>query len=399
MEVLRADQGTLELRLGASILRPAHTRGLLAAVLGLPLILILFLTWLMESKTEQGSDAPGIWETMWTNFTRSPEDQAMLWMIAVLLPVGIAFLAAQRLAYLRVTPAGLEGYIPRWIQFGLLRQTTGRWNVRWDEVRSVRLVLRSEIRNAAQRLGFCRLVIETEKTEVRVAAFSWFDGAGHDHRLGLGEFFTFWNLDPARRLQSAPLIRAIEARGLEIENGTAGTEPAPPSGFDLAQHKGMLAQIGLLFVAGLYALGDGLFVRAYLPLGSLPIVPFAVTGAVAAFAVSKLGRGAPAVERLAVGVLAVAACVAAAYPAMLRFNAATAEAEIVGYVSLGGGRFEAPYVRLPQIDLSGENVAEYWAQYPPGAEHEFTLLRGSAGFYQLEMTPLHERTRQFYAER
>ena len=54
-----------------------------------------------------------------------------------------------------------------------------------------------------------------------------------------------------------------------------------------------------------------------------------------------------------VGLLAIGACVAAAYPATLRFNAAT-------------------------------------------AEPEFGVLRGAAGFYQLDMAPFHAQTRRLY---
>src|SRR5690606_15413989 len=110
----------------------------------------------------------------------------------------------------------------------------------------------------------------------------------------------------------------------------------------------------MIFGAGLYALADTFVVDVHKPLGPLPLAPFVLFGVVAGIAASKLGRGAPKAERIGVGLLAVGACVAAAYPATLRFNAATAEPEVAAYVSAGGGRFVAPSERLPSIDLSGE---------------------------------------------
>ncbi len=47
----------------------------------------------------------------------------------------------------------------------------------------------------------------------------------------------------------------------------------------------------------------------------------------------------------------------------------------------------------PVIDLSDRSLAEYWAQRGPDAGHPFTLLRGDAAFWQLDLASLHERTR------
>lgn len=156
--------------------------------------------------------------------------------------------------------------------------------------------------------------------------------------------------------------------------------------------------MAVFFAAGIYALIDALFIQPYLPLETLPTAPFLLVGALAAFAAWKLGQGAPRLERSIVGFLSVAACVAATYPAMLRLNAATAPAEAIPYVSLGG-LFGPDGERLPAVDLSGLGVPEYWAEYPPGTRHEFTLIKGSAGFYQLDLAPVYDRTRRFYRDR
>lgn len=394
LEELRADQGTFTLRLSTWLLRPAHTWGLLIGVLGLPLILLVYV----KSLTEGSPDSPGFWSELWTELMKNPGDRAILWLGAALLPLAVVFFVLQSRAYLRVTSLGLEGYIPRWLGIGMFRQTLGRWSMNWDEVRRARLVLPPESAGKPARLGVSRLVIETPEREAWVAAFNWYDADGPDHRLGLGEIVAFRRLDVVRRLQSAPLVRAVKARNLEIDI-EAGTTAPPVAGFDLTQHKGLLTQVCVFLGVGVYAVVDTFFIRSWLPLGPLPMTPFVAAAALAAIAAWKLGHGSPTLERVAVGALTVAACVAAAYPATLRLNATTAEAEVVTYLSAGAGRFEAPDERLPSIDLSGQDVPEYWALYPHGAEHPFTLLRGDAGFYQLEIAPFHERTRQFYLER
>jgi hypothetical protein len=139
----------------------------------------------------------------------------------------------------------------------------------------------------------------------------------------------------------------------------------------------LVIQLVLFFAAGFYAvLGTFVFAH-YRPLEALPSLPFvAVTGA-GALAVMALGRGAPRMERLVLGVLTVAALTAAVHPALLRVNALTATPQEVSYLATGAGRFEARDAGLPALDLSNEKVDEYWAQYPLGAEHPFTLLRGA----------------------
>ncbi len=189
-------------------------------------------------------------------------------------------------------------------------------------------------------------------------------------------------------------MKAVEARGFEIE--AAGDAAQGAASFDLARHKGMLAQLGVLFGAGLYALGDTL-VAGYQPLGPLPLLPFAAAGVLAVAGSAVLGRGAPRAERLGVGALATLAVVAAVYPVTLRLNALGAEPRVAMYTAVAPGVFEPQAAGLPRIDLSGEDVDEYWTQYPPGSGHAFTLLRGSAGFYQLDLAPFYERTRRFYS--
>ncbi|MDZ7811454.1 MAG: hypothetical protein U5L11_17155 [Arhodomonas sp.] len=144
---------------------------------------------------------------------------------------------------------------------------------------------------------------------------------------------------------------------------------------------------------------DGLFLGQRQPLESVPVIPFVLAAVLAVAMVHRLGEGAPATERVAVGALTVAALVAAIYPGMLRFNAATAEPWVIGYEVVAPGRFQDPSGRFPEVDLSGKDLDEYWAEHPEGSVHEFRLFRGSAGFVQLDLRPLYEKTRAFYRQR
>jgi hypothetical protein len=131
----------------------------------------------------------------------------------------------------------------------------------------------------------------------------------------------------------------------------------------------------------------------------IPVYPFLVAALPAAALANVLGRGAPATERFGVGALLVVATTAATYPAMLRVNAWTAEPRTLQYEAVTSGQFRPVDTNTPAIDLSGKSLPEYWAEYPEGTEHEFTLMRGDAGFYQLDLGPFHARTREFYRRR
>jgi hypothetical protein len=376
-----------------SLMRRTHLARLAGLAFGLPLIALAVVTyWVLANgvSDREGSDLLGL---AWKAVTQDP---LMLWALALLGPFGIVSIAGRRQAYLQITSLGLEGYIPRWTGLGLSRQTTGRWLVPWEAIRAVHLVHGRRARQPAQRLGDYRLVLDTDRGETWLAPFSWVDRQGRDHRLGLNEAFAFATFDPEAVLERAPLMGALRARGL-VPEWRSQTRSRASTGFDLTGHRGLVIQLVLFFAAGFYAVFDSFVFAHYRPLEALPSLPFvAVTGA-GALAVMMLGRGAPRMERLVLGVLTVAALTAAVHPALLRVNALTATPQEVAYVATGAGRFEARDAGLPALDLSDENVDEYWAQYPMGAEHPFRLLRGAGMFYQLDLAPLYARTRAFYA--
>lgn len=393
------------LRLGMSLLRRSHMTGLLAVAFGLPLGATAALLYAsLPPGTDAGTVGGAMQEALQSFVQENADVRWQLWALAVLAPLGAVFAAGHRLAWLRVTASGLQGHVPRWLGLGIVGQSTGRWDVSWERIRAVHLAAPPGRRVSIQKLAWYRLVIETDRETIRINPFTWFRPDAPDHRVGLRELSLRGGLDVERCLLRAPLVEALQARGFEIDrSGTTGDDAAAAvpdrSGFDLAGHRGMVVLLVVFFAAGLYALADAFFLGTWEALEPLSWWPFVAAALPALAGAWRLGRGAPRAERLVVGGLAAAAVVAAVHPALLRINAATAEPRVHEYVATTPGRFLPPRDALPALDLTNKDLDAYWAQYPEGATHEFTLLRGAGGFQQLDLAPLYERTRAFYEAR
>jgi hypothetical protein len=176
------------------------------------------------------------------------------------------------------------------------------------------------------------------------------------------------------------------------ENGTPDVDAGAGgirSGFDLFDHRGLLALVVLFGIAGIYTLVDAFFLLQYTALGGMPKWPFAAVAILTAPVAIVLGRGAPSVERYAVAALVVVAVSWAVYPAMLRVNALTGESESVAYRSTEVGVFEAPSGNYPRIDLAGRVEPAYWQNLGTDERFRFRLVRGSLGFYQLDLGPVY----------
>lgn len=366
--------------------------GILGLLMVLTLVAPYVLLWVCGYPDAYGEFLESLFE--------DPEIGHMLWALALLIPVCIGLMWITGRAYLRLTPQGLEGYVPGATGMGLTGLSTGRWLIPWGAIRAVRLQIGAKNSLPAQVLNSHRLVIESDAGETQLAPFMWVAQGAPDHRLGLLEAFNLKGFDAAERIARAPLIQALEERGLEITEG-AGTGEQVPAGYDLLKHRGMLTQLALFSTAGLYALLDGFFLGLYEPLEALPWWPFLNAAALVTVCCVLLGRGAPRTERLIVGMLTVAAVTAAVYPGLLRINALTAEGtEAIAYTATGQpGVFEAPRPGLPPLELDFSRLRAYWSEYPEGSQHEFVLLKGAGGFYQLDLQPLYAKTRAYYRKR
>lgn len=399
----------VRLRYGVSLLRRRQTILLVSVLLGVPLALLVALVTILGLPAEEPAAIPALLlEELRAAMADDPSVVFLLWLMPPAAVATLVALLVQRRAWLRIGPGGIEGYLPRFVGFGLTGQTVGTWQVPRDRIRAVRLRGhhgsggrgRLERRVAkAQRIRASRVEIETDRETIRLSPFPWYRADGPDHRLGMRELSALSGADPASYIERAPVLESLRAQGIAIESARGDASAAALPGFDLARDRGMVAQLGLLFAAGLYALVDTFFLLQYTPLAPTPLAPFALMLMVAIPLTLWLGRRAPLAERAVVSALTVIALAVAVYPGLLRFNAATAEPRVVEYVPTAPGRFRAATGEYPDIDLSDQSLSEYWAQHGSGASHPFTLLRGDAGFWQLDLVPLYERTRDYYRAR
>lgn len=404
MKGSRDHLASVTLHFGQALVKRSVANVFLLLLFGfLAVLFVSLFLWAGALESEQGDFLQGL-ARAWNETMEDAERQWMLWMLAVITPVALLVLWRLGQARLTVRDTAIEARIPRIPTLPVLRQSDGHWKLGWDDIRRVYLILPSAGGKHPQRLGFTRLNLETDQGLFSLFVWRWFNPRGRDHRLSFAELRRLRSLDFAEVVKRSFLVRALEANGLVIEEQEGGATPSADGvatrlgeeQFDLASHRGMQIQLGLLAIAGGYALVDTFFISSYQPLETLDPGPFVLAGLVGAVIAGLLGRGAPRLERLGVGVLVVASMAAAVYPGLLRFNAATAEGQQVQYEAVAPGRFEPVHAPLPEIDLSGKKLPEYWSKHPAGTEHEFTLLRGDTGFYQLDLAPFHARTREFY---
>lgn len=381
--------GTLRLRLGLSLL---HRRQML--MLLLPSLVIAGVLALQLD--------PRVGDGLLRDFARtltagSLAQRLEACFMLLLTALAVCLVIATRRARIEISSLGLQALVPRGTGLGLQRMTTGRCRVGWNQVESVSLRAGPRSGGLLAYLQNTRLVIRTRERQLVLSPFLWVNADGPDHRLSFAEALRSGRTFDDGFLERAPLMRALRSRGITIETA-ADSAPAGagPSSFDLAGHGGMVLQLIVLALAGGYALIDGFATGPYQPLESLPVVPFVVTAAVACTVVLATGRGAPAAERAAVAALAVAALLAAVYPALHRINGWTGEPVTVPYAVIAPARLTPPSPTLPPIDLTHLRLDEYWAQFAPGATHPMTVVRGIGGYWQLDTRPLFERTRRFY---
>ena len=338
-----------------------------------------------------------VWKELFLNFGEDVESLTKFLVLLVMALIAVLLLWLQGRAYLRLSAQGIEVYLPKWTGLGVLGLSTGHWAIRWSEIRKVSLLPGKPVPQLAQKVSGCRLVIETDNRVLRLSPFLWVLHRGVDHRLSWRQISSRPSPDVANLIKASPLIRALQQRGITVADEVGVPKEQRSLGFDLTQHKGMKVQLVLMVCLGLYALIDGLFLGHFKPLESLPITPFVIVALAGGVLVVCLGRRAPLMEAIVVGMFTVGVLVSAVYPGMLRINAMTADAQYVTYTALGDGHFESESEYLPRLDLSTLKVHEYLEQYPEGAEHEFLLQRGVAGFYQLDLKAFYDKTRAFYS--
>jgi len=392
------------LRYSLSPLNAQHTRWAFIGYAVLTLWTAVALAWMMFPEFTD-ADRADFWPALGNEIAEQPASLVYWAGMAAVFGLVVFLFRTRSTARLHLTNTGIEASLPNWMGLFGQRQTAGDWQIGWHEITAATATHHdagpSRLSTNTPVMLKSRVILETARGDFWVNAFAWHD-PGDDHRLSLGELAFQRNFDIENRLASTPVYRALEARGIGVERaGQADLkmERPAPDGFDLSAHRGIKALLALFALALGYLVIDQFIVGRFQPLESLPLWPFAAAAMAGLPVVVLLSRGAPPTERAAIGGLVVVTLVAAAWPGTLRFNAMTAEKTRTTYSALEFGLFEPADPEIPIIDLRDAGLDEYWEQFPPGASHSFVLLKGDAGFWQLDPTPLYTRTREFYRGR
>lgn len=329
------------------------------------------------------------------------------WVILIAVPVtALFFWVTIRHERLTVTSMGLEYRSLFRGPLAFLHPLRPDWRVLWTEIESARL--REGFRIPRTRAHRRELVLDLRHGETRkIEPYAWYMEPDA-HGLTLRDLL---NLKDERLLKAAresPLYRIVSERGL-LESAPDDQQPPkepgpladlPGGSFDLTSHPGMLAVLSGLVLAGGYALLDGVFLSPWRYVEMPPIGPFLAAGVLALAVAMVVMRSAPILERSALAVLFALAAAGAAYPGMLRVNAATDADGAAGYRyrQVATGRFESvDHPGMPELVFT--QGREFWEHFPADAEREFTLARGRFAFWQLDLDEVRGAQRRFYRER
>jgi len=110
-----------------------------------------------------------------------------------------------------------------------------------------------------------------------------------------------------------------------------------------------------------------------------------------------LAGAVPSAESAGVALLLACALAAALYPGLLRVNQLTDRDGLAlhRYALQPDLSLKPVEHGLPELRFS--RYADYWAHFPRGSLHEFGLRHGGLGFYQVDMAPVNEDMRAWYA--
>lgn len=339
---------------------------------------------------DPGAFLSGFWQEM-------REDPVLVGMAVLVVALTPVLLYATARSRLRITPEGLYGHVSPWLGVGLLGWSTGEIRIPWSAIRAADLIPGRQAGFGTQRLAGYRLILQTADRTFRLAPYLWRATEEPDHRIGFFDAFRKRDFDADGVIERTPLVREARARALFGQAPGNESDPADSNAaFDIMKHRGLLAQVVLFLAALVYALADGLAINPYRLLEGQPWLFLVAVALIAAAVVNVSGRGAPRMERLAVGIMTVAAVTAASYPLFLRINAWTGTSQEVIYTATEEGSFRSIEGDHPPVHVDVARAPEYWAQFGRGERHTFTLVRGVADVYQLDTRPIFRETRAFY---
>lgn len=202
----------------------------------------------------------------------------------------------------------------------------------------------------------------------------------------------------AQLILRSPLVLVFKQHGVAVEE-RKGPIKVGLAGYDMSQNRGLMISVVLVFIFGLYFLGDTFIAADYAYLSTPPLWPFVPTAVLGLWLGWRLGKTAPILEKSVVTFLLGAALAAALYPGMLRVNAFTATGgqDVYTYTQIGAGDFSPPDAVLPPIHLHSNR--DYWGQFKNGSTHRFRVVHGALGFYQLDTGQVMDEVRDWWTSK
>jgi hypothetical protein len=169
------------------------------------------------------------------------------------------------------------------------------------------------------------------------------------------------------------------------------------SDFALEKNKASLAAVVAFFVLLAYALLDGMIINSteLVGYGKAPaLTPLVAVLAIPVYLLLIRGR-VPSRESLTLAILMALGFVLATMPALKRADQVLAGgARTYQYTLVSAGKLEPVEKGPPSLNF--RKAREYWQQFETGSIHEFRLIHGPLGLWQLERAEINARYRAFY---
>lgn len=194
------------------------------------------------------------------------------------------------------------------------------------------------------------------------------------------------------REETADVCRMIDRRFVLPETATKE--------FALERNKASLSVVFLFFALIAFAIVDGAVLNKHKLLNNtmLPwIIPSMLIFAIPCYLVLTKHK-VPWRESYALSLLIAIALSASCVPAIKRLDQFLPGSSMASYEYklLGAAKFEPITAGLPPLNL--RNVKEYWEQFDKGSIHNFELIHGPLGLWQLDETELNRKYKLFYTE-
>lgn len=175
----------------------------------------------------------------------------------------------------------------------------------------------------------------------------------------------------------------------------------PPVAFAIEKNPAALTCVVVFFILLGYFLIDNFFVLQEDYLNWPKQYLFIIGGLLAligAFLLMERHK-VPTPENTVIALLLCAATVGAMYPGLRRLNQLTDSDGLQPYTyTFSETRLLIPQdTNLPRLAIAmGNRERDYWLQFKTGDSYEVLIRNGGLGFYQIDMSPIYSRMRDFY---